>query len=57
MKDGEFVQIPGQAARFIALDVGTDTVVIAIETLPGMPFEPFALEAMELIRSIAFEPA
>ena len=57
MKDGEFVQIPGQAARFIALEVGTDTLVIAIETLPGMAFEPFALEAMELVRSIAFEPA
>lgn len=57
MKDGEFVQIPGQEARFIALDVGADTVVVAIETLPGTPFEPFSLQAMELIRSIAFEPA
>jgi hypothetical protein len=57
MKDGEFVQIAGQESRFIALDVGTDTVVIAIETLPGTPFDPFALEAMELLGSIAFGPA
>jgi hypothetical protein len=57
MEEGEFVQLAGQAARFIALDIGRDVVVIAIETLPGAPFEPFAERSMELLRSLAFEPA
>jgi hypothetical protein len=55
MEDGEFVQVAGQASRFIATEVGRDTIVIAIETLPGLPFEPFALEAMEVVRTLAFE--
>ena len=57
MKDGEFVQVPGQESRFVVVDVGADTIVIAIEALPGTPFEPFALAAMELVRSMTFEPA
>jgi hypothetical protein len=54
MENGEFVQIGGQASRFIAVDVGPDTIVIAIETLPGMAFDAFATEAMEVVRSMAF---
>jgi hypothetical protein len=54
MEDGEFVQIGGQSSRFIAVDVGPDTIVIAIETLPGFAFEPFATAAMEVVRSMAF---
>jgi hypothetical protein len=57
MKDGEFVQIPGQGSRFIVLDVGEDTIVAAIETLPGAEFEPFAEAAMEVVESITFGPA
>jgi hypothetical protein len=57
MENGEFVQIGGQSSRFIALDVGTDTIVIAIETVPGVDFEPFATEAMEVVRSMAFTSA
>jgi hypothetical protein len=54
MPSGEFVQLPGQESRFIVLDVGTDTIVVAIEALPGTPFEPFADAAMELVRSMTF---
>jgi hypothetical protein len=57
MEDGEFVQIGGQSSRFIAVDVGSDTVVIAIETLPGLAFEPFATEAMDVVASMAFATA
>jgi hypothetical protein len=56
MKDGEFVQVQGQESRFIVLDVGADTIVIAIETLPGVEFEPFAEAAMDLVSSLTFEP-
>jgi hypothetical protein len=55
MEDGQFVQVPGQASRFIGVDVGPDTLVIAIETLPGVPFEAFASEAMRLVSTMSFE--
>jgi hypothetical protein len=56
MEDGEFVQLGGQASRFLAVDVGPDTIVVAIETLPGIAFEPFAIEAMEVVGTLTFEP-
>jgi hypothetical protein len=56
MEGGEFVQAPGQQARFIALDVGADVLVMAIETLQEDPFGFFASEAMRVVDSLRIRP-
>ena len=54
---GEFVQVPGQQARFIALDAGPDTLVVAVETLIAEPFGFFDSAAMEVVESLRVEGA
>lgn len=53
---GEFVQMADQQSRFIVLDVGGDTIVIAVETFPGVPFGGFLEAAMELVEGMNIEP-
>jgi hypothetical protein len=49
MKDGEFVQVPGQQSRFIAADVGNDVLVVAMEAFPGVPYGSFLETAMAVL--------
>jgi hypothetical protein len=53
---GEFVQMPDQQSRFIALDVEGDVIVIAIESLPGVPFGSLLEDSLELVASMTLEP-
>jgi hypothetical protein len=54
---GEFVQVPGQQARIIALDVGPDVLVVAVETLVEEPFGFFASAAMAVVGSLRIDAA
>ena len=53
---GEFVQVADQQSRFIALDVDGDVVVVAIESLPGVPFGELLEASLELVDSMTIEP-
>jgi len=53
---GEFVQVPNQQSRFVILDVDGDTIVVAIESFPGVPFGAFLEDSMELVRSLRITP-
>jgi hypothetical protein len=53
---GEFVQVADQQTRFIALDVEGVVVVVAIESLPGVPFGGLLEAATELVESMRLEP-
>ena len=53
---GEFVQVPDQQSRFVILDVDGDTIVLAIESFPGVPFGAFLEASMELVRSLRLTP-
>ena len=57
MEGGEFVQVPGQQARFIALDVGSDVIVVAIETFVEEPFGFFGAAASAVVDSLRFGTA
>ena len=52
-----FVQVADQQARFIALDVDGDVIVIAIEAFPGVPFGGFLEASMDVVQSMRFGPA
>ncbi|CAN5600170.1 hypothetical protein BH24CHL9_BH24CHL9_09610 [soil metagenome] len=54
---GEFIQLPGQQARFIVLAVGPDVLVVAIETFIEEPFGFFASAAMEIVASLRIDEA
>jgi hypothetical protein len=53
---GEFIQVADQQSRFIAVDIGDTVVVIAIESLPGVPFGELLEASMELVASMSIEP-
>ena len=53
---GQFVQTANQQSRFLILDVGGDVIVIAIESLPGVPFGGFLEAATELVESVRITP-
>jgi hypothetical protein len=53
---GEFVQVAEQQARFIAFDVEGDVIVVAIESLPGVPFGGLLEASLELVDSMRIEP-
>jgi hypothetical protein len=55
-KGGEFVQEADQQSRFLLLDVDGDVIVIAIESLPGVPFGGFLDAATELVESVRITP-
>lgn len=57
IEGGEFIQLPGQQARFIAVDVGSDVVVVAIETFIAEPFGFFASAGMDIVDSLRLEVA
>jgi hypothetical protein len=46
---GEFVQVAGQQARFVVLDVDGEVVVVAVESLPGVPFGGLLEASLELL--------
>ena len=52
----EFVQMPDQQSRFVAVDVDGDVVVVAIESLPGVPFGELLEASLELVDTMTFEP-
>jgi len=56
MQDGEFVQVPGQQSRFIAVDVEGDVIVVAIESFPGVPFGGLLEASMDVVESMRIEP-
>ena len=53
---GEFVQVADQQSRFVILDVGGDTIVIAIETFPGVPFGGLLEASMDRLGAMRIEP-
>jgi len=53
---GEFVQMANQQSRFLLLDVEGDTIIIAIEAFPGVPFGGFLDAASELVETIRITP-
>ena len=53
---GEFVQVADQQSRFIAVDVAGTVVVVAIESLPGVPFGELLESSLELVASMTIEP-
>lgn len=53
---GEFVQVADQQSRFIAIDVGDTVVVVAIESLPGVPFGELLEASLELVASMTIVP-
>lgn len=53
---GEFVQVADQQSRFLILDVDGDVIVIAIESLPGVPFGGFLEASMELVQTMRIVP-
>ena len=57
MQDGEFVQVAGQQSRFIVVDVDGDVIVIAIESLPGVPFGSLLDASMQIVDSMRITPA
>jgi hypothetical protein len=54
---GEFVQVADQQSRFLALDVDGEVVVIAIESLPGVPFGGLLEASLEVVESMRITPA
>ena len=55
-RGGEFVQVADQQSRFLVLDVDGDVIVIAIESIPGVPFGGFLEASMELVETMNIEP-
>jgi len=53
---GEFVQVADQQSRFIAVDIADTVVVVAIESLPGVPFGELLEASLELVASMSIEP-
>jgi hypothetical protein len=53
---GEFVQVAFQQSRFVMLDVDGTTVVIAMETFPGVPFGPMLDASMALLSTMQITP-
>jgi hypothetical protein len=53
---GEFVQVADQQSRFIAVEIGDTVVVVAIESLPGVPFGELLEASLELVASMELEP-
>jgi hypothetical protein len=53
---GEYVQVADQQSRFVILDVDGDVIVMAIESLPGVPFGGFLEASMEVLESMRIEP-
>jgi hypothetical protein len=54
---GEFVQVADQQARFIAVDVEGEVIVIAIESFPGVPFGGLLEASLELVDTMRITPA
>jgi hypothetical protein len=54
---GEFIQVADQQARFIAVDVDGTVVVVAVESLPGVPFGELLEASLQLVDSMTIEPA
>lgn len=53
---GEFVQVADQQSRFIVVDIADTAVVIAIESLPGVPFGELLEASVELVGTMTIEP-
>jgi hypothetical protein len=53
---GEFVQVADQQSRFVAVDIADTVVVVAIESLPGVPFGELLEASLELVASMGIEP-
>jgi hypothetical protein len=53
---GEFLQVADQQSRFVALDIEGDVLVIAIESMPGVPFGGLLEASMDLVGSMRIEP-
>lgn len=53
---GEFVQVADQQSRFVILDIDGDTIVVAIESFPGVPFGGLLEASMEIVESMRIEP-
>ena len=51
---GHFVLETGEVARFFVLEVGGETLMFAIDALPGADFETFVAKAQPVIDSIRF---
>jgi hypothetical protein len=52
---GEFVLAPAEQARFIVMDAGGTTLVVAIEAFPGVVYPDFLDEAMALVETLTVE--
>jgi hypothetical protein len=55
--EGGFILSDGQQATFLFLTVGERVLVVSYETFPGVPFEPFAEAAMEIIETLSIDPS
>ncbi len=51
-----FVQYANQQSRFVILDVEGDVIVVAIESLPGVPFGGLLETSMEILETMRIEP-